>query len=310
MKLIILTIIAKCYTAFAAAVSTGECSAYTATNTQGAVQNFADCEIAVMPGDILHISMCNSSTLNGDTYLRLFDPTDTVELSEGDDGCGGERGGTVMTYEVSIAYPNTGVTLHLHQGCFSTFSCGAVAEYSLNVEVRPEAHPTAAPADDDRYFDIRRCPLAACVDASSPAAGWNECDMCICEDFDKIFLSEYDHDCNSDEEYYMCMVKYHVQSGDIGGRITCTTRMKPGWVAAFFFIGLCGFMLFAGAFGFIFWMLCVARPGKPLQPVLAEAVRLPVTKQGGGARIHPEAAETRKELQLQDTDRDNEAQAP
>jgi hypothetical protein len=192
----------------------------------------------------------------------LFDPTNTVELTKGDDGCSGVEGGTDFTYEVPIAYSNAGVILYLHQGCFSTLSCSGLVEYSLIVEASPVAAPSSAPADDDRYFDIRLCPLQECLDVNHPATGWNECDMCICEDFDKIFLSDHDHDCNADEEYYYCMVKYDVKT------VTCKTQMKPGWIAAFFFIGLCGFICFASAFGYIIYLLCFARPNKPIQPML------------------------------------------
>lgn len=274
MKLGLFFMLGYFHSVLAATISTGECTAYTASNTQGAVQNIVNCEISVMPGDILHINTCNSSTLNGDTYLRLFDPSNTVELMEGDDGCGTERSGTSMTYEVPIAYPNTGVTLHLHQGCFSTFTCSAVVVYTLNVEsleaVTPDSHPTAAPAeeeehDDDRYFDIRRCPLAECLDKNHPEKGWNECDMCICEDFDKIFLSDYNHDCQANEDFYMCMVKYDVKS------VTCTTHMKPGWIAAFVFIGVFGFIIFGGAFGYVIYLLCFSRPNKPIQPMYQES---------------------------------------
>jgi hypothetical protein len=309
MKLLTLSAITLCQSAFAATVSTGECSAYTATNTQGAIQNFIDCEMPVIPGDILHISTCNASTLTGDTYLRLFDPTDSVELAEGDDGCGSDsdsdRGGTTITYEVPIAYPNSGVTLHLHQGCFSTFSCGGVVEYTLNVESSPVSQPSAAPADDDPYFEILVCPVEECVDARNPVTGWNECDMCICENFDEIFLSDLDHDCNANEVYYMCMVKYHVQSGDIGGRITCTTRMKPGWVAGFFFIALCGFILVTSVFGKICWILCLARPNKPVQPVLTESRREEPAKALHKAKIYPESDADERRKEEQETERDD-----
>ena len=246
------------------AMSSGECELFNATNTQGAMQNYIICEIEAKPGDVLHINTCNASTLNGDTYLRLFDPTDSVELVEADDGCDEDVGGTAVTYVVPIGYQNDTVTLHLHQGCFSTHSCSAVTVYTLNMEASPLPFPTTSPADDDRYFDHGDCPVTACLDTNHPAKGWNRCHMCICDSFDKIFLSDYDHDCHADETYYMCMVKYDVKS------ISCTTQMKPGWIAAFFFIGLCGFLIFAGAFGYIIYILCFQRPNKPIQPILVE----------------------------------------
>jgi hypothetical protein len=264
MKLLFLLVL-SCQSVFAAVVSTGQCAAYTASNTQGAIQNYVNCEISVLPGDILHVSTCNS--FSGDTYLRLFDPSNTTELVKGDDGCGG-AGGTDLTYVVPIAYPNAGVNLHLRQGCFSTHTCGGVSEYTVNIEANPIPYPTTAPADDDRYFDARLCPVEKCLSENHPEKGWNRCDMCICRDFDKIFLSDHDHDCNADEGYYMCMVKYDVKS------VTCTTEMKPGWIAAFFFIGFCGFVCFASAFTYIFYLLCFARPNKPIHPV--DLVSIPV----------------------------------
>lgn len=291
-RLVLLFILGLCHSVFAAAISSGECSAYTTTNTQGAVQNYIDCEISVMPGDILHMNTCNSTSLSGDTYLRLFDPSDTVELTEGDDGCGKERSGTSMTYEVPIAYPNTGVTLHLHQGCFSTFSCAATTVYTLNMEsmeATPVSQPTATPVDenDDRYFDIRRCPLAECLDKNHPETGWNRCDMCICEDFDKIFLSDYDHDCAANEDYYMCMVKYDIKS------VTCTRQMKPGWIAGFFFIGFFGFIIFGSAFAYVIYLLCFARPNKPIRPIYEEEPEVGVVKRS--ALVHPMQEEDHEE---------------
>jgi len=106
------------------------------------------------------------------------------------------------------------------------------------------------------------------MEVNHPEKGWNRCDMCVCRDFDKIFLSDHDHDCNADETYYMCMVKYNVKSA------TCTTAMKPGWIAGFFFIGLCGFIFFGGAFGKINYLLCFARPNKPIHPVMIAVAAL------------------------------------
>lgn len=280
--------------AVAGTVSSGECSVYTASNTQGAVQNIVDCEIPVMPGDVLHISTCNETTLSGDTYLRLFDPSNTVELAEGDDGCGVDRGGTSMTYVVPIAYPNTGVTLHLHQGCFSTYACGAVTQYTLNVESAPVPHPTPAPRDDDdRYFDIRRCPLAECLDKNDPETGWHECDMCICEDFDEIFLSDYKHDCSADEVYYMCMVKYDVKS------VTCKAQMKPEWIAGFFFIAFFGFLFFGSAFGYVIYVLFFARPNKPIQPLFVPENETELQKPGTVVPVQVQVQQYKQEQEME-----------
>lgn len=240
----------------------GKCEKYSASFTHGAFQNFVDCEISVFPGDVLHLSTCNDSTLVGDTYLRLFDPSNSIELAKGDDGCDeSDKGGTSLTYVVPSAYPNTGVSLHLHQGCFSVGSCAAETVFTLNVENSPLPYPTPAPLDDDRSFDIGQCPLEKCLDINYPAKGWNRCDMCICQNFEKIFYSTYDHDCGADDTYYNCMIKYDVKS------VSCKNEMKPGWIAAFFFISLFGFICLAFGCGFIIH-ICFRKPANPIHPTM------------------------------------------
>lgn len=90
-------------------------------------QNYATCWMYLYYGVTYTISMCSYGSGSGDTYIRLYDSTNTVLLASNDDSCGLV---SAMTYTT----PGCGATAqnyalyYLHSGCYSSTSCsGTVA---------------------------------------------------------------------------------------------------------------------------------------------------------------------------------------
>jgi len=243
-----------------------KCSAYDATNTQGATMNTVDCLLLVSPGDVVLVSTCNQTSLTGDTYLRLFDPTNTVQLAFHDDGCNetSSSGGTQFKFQVPLAYQTPEVSLHLHQGCFSTSTCSAVTEYSLVIDDVVVGNPSPSPVQNQPVTSDQNCPVEDCVDIHQAEKDWVTCDMCICDRFNTIFFAGHLHqsDCGADEKYYDCFVKYDIKSA------SCKSEMKPSWIAIFFFIGFCGFVFVGSVLAFVIYLMCCKAPNKPIYPIL------------------------------------------
>ena len=58
------------------------CSAYSASNTNGATINYSICSISACPGNIVTMTTLAPGSCTGDTYLILYDPSTGAQLAE------------------------------------------------------------------------------------------------------------------------------------------------------------------------------------------------------------------------------------
>jgi len=61
------------------------CPAYSTSNTNSATSNYAVCSITACSGDTVLMTTFFPGSCNGDTYLRLYDPSTGSELAADDD---------------------------------------------------------------------------------------------------------------------------------------------------------------------------------------------------------------------------------
>jgi len=98
---------------------------YSATNTNSAAQNTFNFDIAMVAGQTLSIGTCGvpGASGSGDTYLRLFNPSN-VEVASNDDACG------VLSF-LAFTATTTG-RFQVHAGCFSANSCSGTVAFTLS----------------------------------------------------------------------------------------------------------------------------------------------------------------------------------
>jgi len=99
---------------------------YSVTNTSSATQNYSQFQVFGVAGLIVSLGTCGQpgAVANGDTYLRVFDPTNTVQVAANDDACGG--------WGSSISFLSTqSGNYYIHAGCFGSNSCsGTIKVYA------------------------------------------------------------------------------------------------------------------------------------------------------------------------------------
>jgi len=98
---------------------------YSATNTNSATQNTVNFDIPIVAGQVLSIGTCGVSGASGsgDTFLRLFDASNTL-VAANDDACG------VLSFFTFTA--TTTGTFQVRAGCFSTSSCNGTVAFTLS----------------------------------------------------------------------------------------------------------------------------------------------------------------------------------
>ena len=99
------------------------CPAYSASNTNSATINYSTCPITACPGDTVTMTIFGC-TCDGDTYLRLYDPTTGSQLTFNDDYNGSPCS------QITYSFTATCRTYELREGCYSSGSCGGQVYYS------------------------------------------------------------------------------------------------------------------------------------------------------------------------------------
>ncbi len=108
------------------------CTSYTATQTANATQNYAICKIVACPGFTVRATMCEGETLQlatctGNTFLQVYDSTDTQMIASNDDFCG--RCSAVSFRALSKACQK----YTIRQGCFGSTSCSGTVAVIFNL---------------------------------------------------------------------------------------------------------------------------------------------------------------------------------
>lgn len=100
-------------------------AAYTASNTNNATVNYKSATVYLEEGQTIDLGTCgvDNSIAIGDTYLRLFSPSN-VQVAFNDDACGGR--GSRLQYTVP---PGARGLYTIRQGCKSNLSCGGYTAY-------------------------------------------------------------------------------------------------------------------------------------------------------------------------------------
>ena len=102
------------------------CPSFSVTNTNFATINYATCSFTACPGDIVVMSTLSPGSCNGDTFLRLYDPTSGNQLTFNDDYDGSFC--SQITYTLTLSCR----ACALRQGCYSSSTCGGQITYSGN----------------------------------------------------------------------------------------------------------------------------------------------------------------------------------
>ena len=98
---------------------------YSASNTNSATQNTINFDILLSAGQTLSIGTCGvpGASGSGDTFLRLFDPSNN-QVAANDDACG------VLSFLTFVA--TTTGTFQVRAGCFSSSSCSGTVAFTLS----------------------------------------------------------------------------------------------------------------------------------------------------------------------------------
>ncbi len=98
---------------------------YSATNTSSATQNTVNFDIPITAGQTLTIGTCGvaGSSGSGDTFLRLFDPSN-IQVAANDDACG-------VLSSFTFTATTTG-TFQVRAGCFASSSCNGTVAFTLS----------------------------------------------------------------------------------------------------------------------------------------------------------------------------------
>jgi hypothetical protein len=105
---------------------------YSATNTNSDTQNFILGFVDLVPRQGVTIGTCGlpGATSTGDTFIRLFDPTNTTQLAFNDDSCGG------VGSNLSFASPGFGRFV-IRAGCFGGGSCSGTVKIRQELQAPP-----------------------------------------------------------------------------------------------------------------------------------------------------------------------------
>ena len=126
-----------------APTSQGYCPAYSASNTNNDTENYSICSIAACPGDTIEITTGYPGYDNGNTYLRLMDPSTGEQLAYNYFG----NDGYYCSY-ITYSFTASCRTYELWEGCISSESCGGQVYYrTLTFSPSPKpTHPTHKPS--------------------------------------------------------------------------------------------------------------------------------------------------------------------
>ena len=107
------------------------CPFYSTSGTSSATVNYITCSIPLYDGMTYTFSQCSYGSGSGDTFIRLYDTANSVNLVSSDDYCGALAQMSYTTPACSASAPTNFRTFYLRQGCYSSGSCsGTVAIYS------------------------------------------------------------------------------------------------------------------------------------------------------------------------------------
>ena len=127
-----------------APTSTGYCPAYSASYTSSATTNYAICSIEACPGDTVLMTTCSPGSYNGDTYLRLYDPSTGEQLAYNDDY---DSYGEYQCSQIIYTFTASCRTYELREGCYENESCSGQVYYSgSSLSSSPSSIPTVAPS--------------------------------------------------------------------------------------------------------------------------------------------------------------------
>ena len=99
------------------------CPAYSASGTNDARMNYSMCSISACSGDTVLMTTHSPGSCNGDTLLRLYDPSTDYQLAWNDDVNG-------QCSEIVYKFANSCQTYELREGCNAGKSCGGQIYYS------------------------------------------------------------------------------------------------------------------------------------------------------------------------------------
>jgi len=97
---------------------TTDCTPFAVSGTNSAQLNYALCSFTAYGGSLVTISSCGSCI--GDTFIRLFEGTNKIELARNDDG------GCVHCSKIVYTVPGLPSVIYnfnLHQGCYAGLAC-------------------------------------------------------------------------------------------------------------------------------------------------------------------------------------------
>jgi hypothetical protein len=97
---------------------------YSASDTNSATQNYVVLSFNAYATTVVTLGTCGvpGASNTGDTFLRVFDPSNSVEIVSNDDACGGAGSNISFIPSVSDAH------IIIHAGCWGAGSCsGTIA---------------------------------------------------------------------------------------------------------------------------------------------------------------------------------------
>jgi hypothetical protein len=146
-----------------------KCPAFSLSNTNNALMNYATCDIYACNGETIYATLCApSSTCNGDTYLRLYDYNGN-ELAYNDDICG-------FCSTIVYAVKSSGCSnFHLHEGCYGDSSCSG--QVSVYVRSGSTSGDYSMDISDD---DVNTCPAFTVSSTNDATVGYATCDIYAC----------------------------------------------------------------------------------------------------------------------------------
>ena len=109
---------------------------YNATNTGSDTQNYVVSHVLLNNGEGVSLGTCGvpGATNNGtDTYLRLYDPTNTTQLAYNDDACDD------VGSNISAVIGNTGMYT-IRAGCYGSGSCSGTVAIRQELQAPPPSH--------------------------------------------------------------------------------------------------------------------------------------------------------------------------
>lgn len=144
MKCIKLFIIGLLLTLAAVAADESlSCAFYHASFTQSALNgNSVLCTFNLCGAHTIQVSTCDNCF--GDSFLRLYNPSNRLILASGDDGCSASYGCSKLTYQQASGCAIYGIA----QGCFAGTACSGTTTITIidNTTSVPSRAPTRRPS--------------------------------------------------------------------------------------------------------------------------------------------------------------------